>query len=195
MFCCSRNTSGSISVPKCCNIFTETRVAVKNIVWHSFRVRRRCELLQRVNERLGCNQLQLLKSIIMEHNLPSLLSLVTPERYFSTVTGYEMNDWNSIWTKDFYSISTKDFSYLYHATCKWYSDKGSSELWREVESKPPRNSHLKTEKSYPAISSMPSCFGAYQHSNLDMLCHPFSYFVPKYSLDMTTRHLSLVTVD
>jgi len=56
----------------------------------------------------------------MEYNLPSLLFLMTQERSYSTVTDYEMNsDWNSIWIKDFHLISTKDFSYFYHATYKW----------------------------------------------------------------------------
>jgi len=48
----------------------------------------------------------------MEYYLPSLLFLVTQETSFSTVTDYEMNDWNSIWTTDFHSILTKDFSYF-----------------------------------------------------------------------------------
>ena len=33
MFCYCKNTSRSISFPKCSNIFTGTRVTVKNIVW------------------------------------------------------------------------------------------------------------------------------------------------------------------
>jgi hypothetical protein len=53
----------------------------------------------------------------MEHNVPSLLFLVIQERSFNTVTDNEMNDWNSIWTKNIYSISTREF-YLYVATCK-----------------------------------------------------------------------------
>jgi hypothetical protein len=63
----------------------------------------------------------------MEYNSPSLLFPVTQERSFSTVTGYETNEWNSIGTKDLYSISTKDFPYLYHATCQCYSDNVPSE--------------------------------------------------------------------
>ena len=95
-----------------------TRDSDKHRTTDGCRVRRRWQLLERVNERPGCNYLQLLKSIIMEYNLPSLLFPVTQERSFSTVTDYEMNAWNSICTKDFHSISTKDFSYLYHATYK-----------------------------------------------------------------------------
>jgi hypothetical protein len=40
------------------------------------------------------------------------------------------------------------------------SETGSSGPRSEAESKPPRNSQLKIEQSYPASPCMPSCFGA-----------------------------------